>query len=110
MSELEHGHAERDHGGVISRPLYVPDVNTAILFEPAYQALELIALLIGRPVKAELTRLVLAARDHGLNPAMPEAAPRGRAGVALISRCPARPQPRTASPLAWHRAPTHERV
>jgi hypothetical protein len=108
--EPEHGHAERDHGEVVGRPLLLAGSDAAVLLEPTDQPLDLVALAVCGLVEARLAGLILAGRDHRLDPPLPQPAPGRRAGVAAIACCPARAQTRAAAPLPRHCALVHQRV
>ncbi len=78
-------------------PFLVAGGDAAILREPADQPLDLVALAIGGLVELEPVGLVLAGRDHRLDPAPPEAAAHGRAGIAPITRYASATRPASAA-------------
>lgn len=84
--------------------------DPAILFEPADQPLDPVALTVSGLVEVGLTRLIFAGRNDRFGPALPETATGRRAGVTPVPTGSAGPQARSASARARHGALVHQRI
>src|SRR3712207_1455929 len=86
-------HVDVDHGEVVVGALLVARGDAAELLEAVDQALHPVAPPISGAVEMGLAPRVALARDHRPDVTAAQAAPRGRAAVALVAGRTPRPQP-----------------
>src|SRR4051794_18784507 len=99
-----------DHGEVVGRALLVAGGDAAELLQAVDQALDEIATPVRGTVEVRLPALVALARDHRPDVTPAQAAPCGRAAVALVARRTLRPQTGSAPTGATDRALIQQRL